>query len=53
MKEDYQTLVDACKRMGWCIAVPTEDADDDPVRGLIIGEQEYVDSILDKIEPCQ
>lgn len=49
-KEFYQKLVDSIKQMGWCIAVPTANADDEILHGLIIGEQSYVDSILEQIE---
>ena len=45
-KEDYQILVDTIRRMGWRIAVKESDALADPIRGLIIGEDDYVDSIL-------
>lgn len=49
--EPYQQLVDAIKKMGWMIAVSTENADDETLHGLIIGEQSYIDDILDQYEP--
>ena len=48
--EPYQQLVDAIKKMGWCIAVPTANADDELLSGLIIGKQSYVDNILEQLE---
>jgi len=49
-KEPYQQLVDAITEMGWGIAVPEENADDEILHGLIIGEQSYIDGILDQLE---
>jgi hypothetical protein len=53
-KEDYQILVDAVQRMGWSIAV-TEDheAVDDQIRGLVVGLQDYVNDILNKLDKLQ
>lgn len=49
VEKDYQLLIDAIKKLGWCIAVPEKDSEDNPVRGLIIGENNYVDEIMNKI----
>lgn len=43
-------IADICEELGWSIAVPKGD-EDVPVQGLIIGEYEYIEGILNKIDP--
>lgn len=43
------TIANACRDVGWDIAVPTDDPNDD-VEGLLIGSSEYLQKIINKID---
>jgi len=42
-------IIDIVEELGWVIAIP-ESPEDDTLRGIIIGEESYVDDILNKCE---
>jgi len=45
-------IIAACDYMEWSLAIPKEEHinENDNIKGLIIGEENYVSSILDKID---
>ena len=45
----FLTLVQIVKSMGWSVCIPNIE-DDEMVPGMIIGTDEYVNDILNKIE---
>lgn len=60
-KDDFETesqykqqlikeLIDICEELKWNIALPNGSNDDEEVEGLIIGNAEYVNYILDIVE---
>jgi hypothetical protein len=42
-------LIDIASELGWQIAIP-ETEEDDTVPGLIIGEPEYVEEVLEALD---
>ena len=49
-ESDLKQLIQLLEKLGWCAALPTPDADDEEVSGLIIGTREYVDSVTASLE---
>ena len=47
-----KNLINMLEELGWTCAFPAADPDDDdaPVDGLIIGTQEYVESVTASLE---
>ena len=43
-------FVELIKEMGWSIAIPKDVDGSDLVRGVIVGEAEYIDGILNCLE---
>ncbi len=45
----FKELIDIIHELGWSVALPNVD-EDSIVPGMIIGEQEYIDSIVDQLD---
>lgn len=39
-----------CEAVGWNVAVPNDGPEDAPIKGMIIGTDEYLNKILDAVE---
>jgi hypothetical protein len=46
-EEALNAIIKACEFLGWTIAIPTENSQED-IKGLVIGEDEYVQKVLSK-----
>jgi len=48
-KEKILRLVDACRDLGWDMVIPDVDLlkDDDEIPGMVIGNMEYIQKVLD------
>ncbi len=44
-EEALNAIIQACEFLGWTVAVPNENPEDD-IQGLVIGQDEYVDKVL-------
>ena len=44
-EEALNAIIKACEFLGWTVAIPNESEDAD-IKGLVIGEDEYVDRVL-------
>jgi hypothetical protein len=44
-EEALEAIMKACEHLGWAVAVPSENPDDD-IKGLVIGDPDYIDSVL-------
>jgi hypothetical protein len=40
-----QAIIDACEKLGWAVALPTENIDDH-VDGMIIGTPDYIHGLI-------
>lgn len=49
-EEAMAKILEVCKLMGWSIAMGSDLEDDDAVRGLLIGEAAYLESLAEYIE---
>ncbi len=49
MSEDQskliQAIIDACQKLGWAVALPTDNINE-RVDGMIIGTEEYITSLI-------
>ena len=54
MNNKEKQLVDAianlCQELGWSIAVPFADDDEDKIDGLLIGTEDYINEILIQLD---
>ena len=50
-KKLYKKLVKTCNKLGWDIAIGSDS--EETVTGLIIGTDEWVKEITEKLESCQ
>ena len=50
-RELFQALIEIVQELGWSIAIPEDQFSDNPddVRGMIIGDPEYLEYILGNI----
>jgi hypothetical protein len=44
-EEALEAIIKACEHLGWAVAIPSDDPDAD-IKGLVIGEDDYVDAVL-------
>lgn len=42
----FERLIQVVTELGWDVAIPDSGDDDAPVKGLIIGQSDYIDTIL-------
>jgi hypothetical protein len=49
-KQLFIELIEIVAELGWNVGIPEDVEEGEEVPGLIIGERDYVDSILEKID---
>lgn len=47
--DKIEQLIKVIKELGWSIALPIDEADDQFVRGMIIGKPDYIEHILEQL----
>lgn len=45
-----QLLNGVCQELGWSIAFPHSDNGEDSVRGMIVGQEDYINDLIEKYD---
>jgi hypothetical protein len=56
-EKDYKSqlikdLLEICEELGWSVAIPDTEEDEE-VPGLIIGNPEYIEKVLDAVDQAE